>query len=249
MYHFFVEPENIRDEYIKVLGDDINHIKNVLRMKIGEKVLIGDGTGKEYTCAISEISDEEILLIIEDFNNEGRELPVDIYLFQGLPKSDKMELIIQKAVELGAKNIIPVATKRCVVKIDKKKEESKIKRWQAISESAAKQSKRGIIPEIYGCMTFKEAVDFCKDFDIMIIPYENCESMAATKEAINKIKPNQKVAIFIGPEGGFCESEIEYAIENKVIPVSLGKRILRTETAGLMILSVIMYKIEEQMSK
>ena len=162
MYHFFVEPENIRDEYVKVLGDDINHIKNVLRMKIGEKVLIGDGTGKEYTCAISEISDEEILLKIEDFNHEGRELPVDIYLFQGLPKSDKMELIIQKAVELGAKNIIPVATKRCVVKIDKKKEESKIKRWQAISESAAKQSKRGIIPEIYGCMTFKEAVDYLK---------------------------------------------------------------------------------------
>lgn len=249
MHHFFVEPENIKDEYIKVSGDDINHIKNVLRMKTGEKLLIGDGTGKEYTCSIKEIGDEEILLKIEDFDNEGRELPVDIYLFQGLPKSDKMELIIQKAVELGVKNIIPVATKRCVVKIDKKKEESKIKRWQAISESAAKQSKRGIIPEVYGCMTFKEAIDFCKEFDVKIIPYENCEGMGATKEAIDKIKANQKIAIFIGPEGGFCESEIDYAIGSQVVPVSLGKRILRTETAGLMILSVIMYKVEEQMSK
>lgn len=249
MHHFFVKPEDVKDEYIKISGADINHIKNVLRMKTGEKLLIGDGTGREYVCAIGKIEEKEIILKIEDFDNEGRELPVDIYLFQGLPKSDKMEFIIQKAVELGVKAIVPVATKRAVVKLDKKKEEAKIKRWQAISESAAKQSKRGIIPEISGCMNFKEAVDFCREFDIMIIPYENCESMAATREALDKISQNQKIAIFIGPEGGFCESEIEYAVNNGVVPVSLGKRILRTETAGLMILSVIMYKAEEQMSK
>lgn len=245
MHHFFVEPENIHDEYIKVTGEDINHIKNVLRMKIKEQLLIGDGTGKEYTCSILNISEEEILLKIEDFNNEGRELPVDIYLFQGLPKSDKMELIIQKAVELGAKAVVPVATKRAIVKLDRKKEESKIKRWQAISESAAKQSKRGIIPEIFNVMSFKEAIDYVKDFETRLIPYENCEDMTITKKSVSEIEKGHRIAVFIGPEGGFCESEIEYAIENGVTPVSLGKRILRTETAGLMILSVIMYEIED----
>lgn len=245
MHHFFVEPKDIHDEYIKVTGEDINHIKNVLRMKINEKLLIGDGTGKEYTCSIMDIGEEEILLKIEDFDNEGRELPVDIYLFQGLPKSDKMELIIQKAVELGARAVVPVATKRAIVKLDKNKEYSKIKRWQAISESAAKQSRRGIIPEIYNVMSFKEAIDYVRDFEIRLIPYENCEDIKNTKKTISEIEKGQKIAIFIGPEGGFCESEIEYAVENNVTPISLGKRILRTETAGLMILSVIMYEIED----
>lgn len=245
MHHFFVKPEFILDELVEISGDDVNHIKNVLRMKINEEMLIGDGSGREYTCKIQSISDEKIVARIEDFQTEGRELPVELYLFQGLPKSDKMELIIQKAVELGVKAVIPVATKRAVVKLDKKKEEAKLKRWQAISESAAKQSKRGIIPEIMEVMSFKQAIDYVRDFDVKLIPYENCVNMTETKEILNTIGKNQKVAIFIGPEGGFCESEIEYATENRVMPISLGKRILRTETAGLTILSVIMFMIEE----
>lgn len=245
MHHFFVSENNISDELIRITGDDVNHIKNVLRMKIGEGVLISDGIGGEYTCSIQEITEEEIVARIEDYQAEGRELPVDIYLFQGLPKSDKMELIIQKAVELGVKAVVPVDTKRAVVKLDKKKEESKIKRWQAISESAAKQSKRGIIPEVLNVMTFKEAINFVSDFETKVIPYENCKDMGTAKEMISGIKENTKVAIFIGPEGGFCETEIEYALEKNVTPISLGKRILRTETAGLAILSVIMFNVEK----
>ena len=156
-----------------------------------------------------------------------------------------MELIIQKAVELGVKAIIPVSTSRSIVKLDGKKEESKIKRWQAISESAAKQSKRGIIPEVKSIMSFKEAINYVNDFDVKIIPYENANNMAETKQIVSSIKEKMKVAIFIGPEGGFADSEIDYALEKDVKPISLGKRILRTETAGMTILSVIMFNIEE----
>ena len=156
-----------------------------------------------------------------------------------------MELIIQKAVELGAKAVVPVSTSRCIVKLDKKKEDAKIKRWQAISESAAKQSKRGVIPEVHGVMSYKEAMNYVKDFDIKVIPYENCTDMSGTKEILCEIKEGMKVAIFIGPEGGFANEEIDKAMANNITPISLGKRILRTETAGLAILSVIMFNIEK----
>lgn len=245
MHHFFVEPTDVLDSAISIKGQDVNHIKNVLRMKVGEEILISDGTGKDYVCEIASLSDEEVIANITDFLAEGRELPVELYLFQGLPKSDKMELIIQKAVELGAKAVIPVATSRSIVKLDGKKEDSKIKRWQAISESAAKQSKRGVIPEVMNVMSFKEAIAFVNDFDVKIIPYENAKNMDETKKIVSSISKGMKVAIFIGPEGGFADSEIDYALENDVKPISLGKRILRTETAGMTILSVIMFNIEE----
>ena len=156
-----------------------------------------------------------------------------------------MELIIQKAVELGVYEIIPVATKRAVVKLDEKKSKSKIARWQAISEAAAKQSKRAVIPTISDVMSFKEALNFVKDFDIKVIPYEHAENMAKTKEILQKVKPGQKIAIFIGPEGGFEESEVDTALTAGVEPITLGKRILRTETAGFTIMSWIMYLLEE----
>lgn len=245
MHHFFVEPSDVGDSLISIKGQDVNHIRNVLRMKIGEEILISDGTGKDYVCEVAELSDDIVTAKITDFLAEGRELKTELYLFQGLPKSDKMELIIQKAVELGVKAIIPVSTSRSIVKLDGKKEESKIKRWQAISESAAKQSKRGIIPEVMSIMSFKEAINYVNDFDVKIIPYENANNMAETKQIVSSIKENMKVAIFIGPEGGFADSEIDYALEKDVKPISLGKRILRTETAGMTILSVIMFNIEE----
>ncbi len=244
MYHFFVEASQIGEDTITIIGEDVNHIKNVLRMKCGEEVEISDGQGGEYICKISSLK-EEVVLTIVDYNKKGTELESKLYLFQGLPKNDKMELIIQKAVELGATAIVPVNTKRTVVKLDEKKEANKLKRWQTISESAAKQSKRGIIPEVLPVMNFKEAVEYAKNFDINIIPYEHCEDMSGTKKIVDSIKKDMKIGIFIGPEGGFAEIEIDFAMENNISPVSLGKRILRTETAGLAILSILMFKLED----
>lgn len=244
MHHFFVSPDQVDKEYVTISGNDVNHIRNVLRMKQNDKILVSNGQDKDFYCSIESISEDEIRARILDVDFEGTELNSKLYLFQGLPKSDKMELIIQKAVELGATRIIPVATKRCVVKLDEKKETSKIKRWQAISESAAKQSRRMIIPEVSGVMSFKDAINYVKTLDLGIIPYENYKDMETTKKILSNVGKDMEIGIFIGPEGGFEESEIQYAMDNGVKPISLGKRILRTETAGLAILSVLMFSLE-----
>lgn len=248
MYHFFVNEEQIKDKTIKIDGLDVNHIKNVLRMKIGEQMLISNGKDKDYLCVIDQIKSEEIITKIISVDEEGTELPSKIYLFQGLPKSDKMELIIQKAVELGVFEVIPVAMKNSVVKLDAKKEAGRINRWQAIAESAAKQSKRIIIPKVNNVMTFKEALDYAKDFEYNLIPYENADKMSETKEFIAALKPKTSIGVFIGPEGGFNEAEINLALNKDMKIITLGKRILRTETAGLTALSVIMFQLEGQNS-
>lgn len=248
MYQFFVEPSqiNISDMRVTILGGDVNHIKNVLRMKIGEEIAVSNGQdGKEYRCSILSLEEECILCELRFVKEDAVELPSKIYLFQGLPKADKMELIIQKAVELGVYQVIPVAAKRCVVKLDDKKAKSKIARWQGIAEAAAKQSKRGIIPQIAEVMSFRDAVNMAADMDVRLIPYELAEGMAKTKEIIESLQPGQNIAIFIGPEGGFEEAEIQTALEKGIEPVTLGRRILRTETAGFTILSWIMYHLEE----
>lgn len=245
MHHFFVTPQAVKENRICITGPDVNHMKNVLRMKMGEEVLISDGEGKDYCCTIDTLSDEEIIVQIIDDNFEGTELSCEFYLFQGLPKNDKMEMIIQKAVELGVKEVIPVATKRAVVKLDEKKADKKIQRWQAISESAAKQSRRGVIPKIQKVMGFGEALTYAQAFHMNLIPYENFKGMKETKEALSKIREGMKVGIFIGPEGGFDEREVALAIEKGAQPISLGKRILRTETAGMAILSVLMFQLEK----
>lgn len=245
MYQFFVTPEQINGKDIRITGSDVNHIKNVLRMKIGEEIAISNNTdGKEYRCEISSVSEEEIRCTLRFIKEEGLELPSKIYLFQGLPKADKMELIIQKAVELGAYEIIPVAMKRSVVKLDEKKAKSKLSRWQGISEAAAKQSKRKVIPVIREVMNFREAVVYAGQMDVKLLPYELAEGMQHTKELIGGLKPGQSVAVFIGPEGGFDEEEIELASEAGMQLITMGKRILRTETAGFTILAWIMYRLE-----
>lgn len=245
MNQFFVEPSQIQEKRIIITGKDVNHIKNVLRMKIGEELSVSNGQdGKEYRGIIEEFGENEVICTLAFIKEDGVELPSKVYLYQGLPKADKMELIIQKAVELGVYEIIPVATKRAVVRLDEKKSKSKVTRWQAISEAAAKQSKRAIIPQIADVISFKEALNDCQKAKIKVIPYELAEGMEKTKEIINGLKPGEDVAIFIGPEGGFDESEIEAAIGERVTPVTLGKRILRTETAGFTILSWIMYQLE-----
>lgn len=245
MYQFFVAPEQINGKDIRITGSDVNHIKNVLRMKIGEEIAVSNGIdGKEYRCEISAVGEEEICCTLRFIKEEGLELPSKIYLFQGLPKADKMELIIQKAVELGVYEIIPVAMRRCVVKLDEKKAKSKLSRWQSISEAAAKQSRRKVIPAVKEVMTFKEAVSYAEQIDVKLLPYELAEGMQHTKELIDGLKPGQSVAVFIGPEGGFDEDEIKTASESGLQPITMGKRILRTETAGFTILAWLMYHLE-----
>ena len=235
----------MEDHTIRILGSDVNHIKNVLRMKTGEEILISSGDDLEYACYIEELGDKEVLAHVMYVQEAGYELSSRIYLFQGLPKGDKMELIIQKAVELGVHEVIPMATRRAVVKLDGKKEENKIRRWQAIAESAAKQSKRMYVPEVRHVMRFSEAIEHAKELDVVLLPYELAKDMKETKKIIDQIEPGQSIGIFIGPEGGFDEEEVRMAADMGARAITLGKRILRTETAGLTVLSVLMFALEE----
>lgn len=245
MYQFFVQPSQIQENRVVITGSDVNHIKNVLRMKPGEEIAISNGIdGREYRCAIEQFTEDGIICTLRFIKEEGTELPSKIYLFQGLPKADKMELIIQKAVELGVYEIIPVAAARSVVRLDEKKAKSKRERWQGIAQAAAKQSKRSIIPEVKAVMSMKEAVDYAGQLDVRLIPYELADDMSKTKELIENIEPGESVGIFIGPEGGFEEKEIASALEKGIYPITLGKRILRTETASLTVLSWLMYHFE-----
>ena len=245
MYQFFVEPSQIQGNKIIITGSDVNHMKNVLRMKTGEEIAVKNGVdGKEYRCGIEEFTQDQVVCSLRFIREEGVELPSEIYLFQGIPKADKMELIVQKAVELGVYEIIPVAVKRCVVKLDEKKAQAKVNRWQGIAEAAAKQCKRGKIPVVRPPMSMKEAAAYAAKKDIKLIPYELAKDMARTREKIEAIRPGQSVAVFIGPEGGFEESEVETALGAGIEPITLGKRILRTETAGLTVLSWLMYHLE-----
>lgn len=244
MHHFFVSPEQVGEKSITITGSNVNHIKHVLRMAPGEQITVSSGENKEYRCEIRSLSEEQVEAQIMWVQETGAELPSRLYLFQGLPKSDKMELIIQKAVELGVYEIVPTATRRAVVKLDKKKEESKRKRWQGIAESAAKQSKRNLIPQVTQVMSFREAVEYAAGLDVKLVPYELAEGMDAARQVIGSIKPGQSVAVFIGPEGGFAPEEIDYAVEHGFRPITLGRRILRTETAGMTVLSILMYHLE-----
>ena len=248
MYQFFVEPSQIQEaeKKVTILGTDVNHIKNVLRMKIGEEVNVSNGIdGREDRCSILSLEEDRINLELQFIKEDQQELPVEITLFQGLPKADKMEFIIQKAVELGAVRIVPLSLSRCVVKLDSKKEKNKLERWQQIAEAAAKQSKRGKIPKIEPVMTMKEAVRFASEMECKMIPYELAKDIEDTRRFIGSIQPGMRVAVFIGPEGGFSEQEIELAVGADIKPVTLGKRILRTETAGMCVLSILMYELEK----
>lgn len=245
MYQFFVDPSQIQDKKIIITGGDVNHIKNVLRLKIGEEIAVKNGVdGKEYRCGIEAFAQDRVICTLRFVREEGVELTSKIYLFQGIPKADKMEMIIQKSVELGVFEVIPVAVKRCVVKLDEKKASAKVKRWQGIAEAAAKQCKRGIIPVVREPVPMAEAVAYARGMEVKLIPYELADDMGHTKKIIEAIRPGESVAVFIGPEGGFEESEVAEALAAEILPVTLGKRILRTETAGLTVLSWLMYHLE-----
>ena len=246
MQNFFIETSPAEDGIIRLSGADVNHMKNVLRMKPGELVQIQDGQGITYTCRISGYEDREAVLEILETKAADTELPSALYLFQGLPKGDKMEWIVQKAVELGAAGIIPFAAGRSVVRLDEKKAEKKTARWQAIARSAAEQCGRAVIPEVSRPVSFAEALKQASELDVILIPYELERGMEETAEIIRNIRPGQSVGIFIGPEGGFDAEEVEKAKAAGARPVSLGSRILRTETAGIAALSILMYHLESQ---
>ncbi len=245
MHHFFVGSDQVDGNQIRITGTDVNHIRNVLRMKEGEEARISDGKSRDYRCVLRSIQKEEVIAEIIETEQSDKELPSRVFLFQGLPKADKMELIIQKTVELGVYQIIPVETSRSVVKLDKKKAEAKKKRWNLIAESAAKQSNRTIIPEVMDVMSWKEALSYASKCNIVLIPYELAEGMDETRRLIEELKPGMDIGVFIGPEGGFDRKEVEEAIERGIHPITLGKRILRTETAGLTMMSILMYHLEQ----
>lgn len=243
MYQFFVDDAQIGREFVTITGEDVNHIKNVLRMKAGEKIRISNQQGRDYYCEISEVTDTFVQADILNEDAASTELPSKIYLFQGIPKGDRMETVIEKAVELGVYEIIPVAMKYCVVKLDAKKETAKVARWQKQAEAAAKQSKRSIIPKIHPVMSYKEAVEYAMQCDVRLVPYENERGMQGTREALSTIKAGTSVSVMIGPEGGFAEDEIAQ-VKDSMQVISLGKRILRTDTAGIAVMSMLMLELE-----
>lgn len=244
MYQFFVEEGQMAEDGVHIDGGDHNHIKNVLRMKPGEAIRISTQTGRSFFCRIESICRGETIAAVEEEDVQGTELCSRITLFQGLPKGNKMELIIQKATELGVGEIVPVAMKNCVVRLDEKKAQNKQRRWQAIAGSAAKQSKRTYIPCVGMPIAWHEALAKAGELDVVLVPYENERGMAATREMIRSIPRGSSIGIIIGPEGGFAESEIEGLLAG-MHRISLGRRILRTETAGLATLAMLVYELED----
>ena len=245
MQQFFVTADQVQENRIYIEGTDVNHMKNVLRMRPGEKLGISDGNNHHYICQVEKYEDAQAVLTILEEESVDTELSSKIYLFQGLPKGDKMELIVQKAVELGVYKIVPVAMKRCVVRLDDKKAAKKADRWNSIAESAAKQAGRSRIPEVTMPLSYKEALKMAEELDVTLLPYELAGGMEVTREVIRQIKSGQSVGIFIGPEGGFEPEEVDAAVSMGAKVITLGRRILRTETAGLATLAVLMFELEQ----
>ena len=243
MFNFFVDDNSRQGDLFHIEGSDYNHIRNVLRMKPGDTFLVSCN-GVSCLCELEQAEDGIAVARIVEEDYQNTELPIRIYLFQGLPKSDKMELIIQKTVELGVSGIIPVEMKRCVMKLDEKKKKPRQARWQAIAESAAKQSKRNLIPEVFDVLSYKQAIEKAAEMDLFLLPYENERGMAATKDALAQLKPGMSVGILIGPEGGFDPKEVTQAQEAGALSISLGSRILRTETAAITSVGMCMLHTE-----
>jgi 16S rRNA (uracil1498-N3)-methyltransferase len=242
MSKFFVNKDNIHTNHIIIKGEDVNHIKKVLRLDKNDIIVACDGLGKDYTVRILEIETDSILTEIISSDNSNTEPPVNITLYQGIPKGDKMDTIVQKSVELGAVRIVPIITERTIVRINGAGDSvKKITRWRRISLEAAKQCNRGIIPRVEFPMEFEKGLQHSLESDLCLIPYEE-EINNGIKKYLRGTK-GRNVSVFIGPEGGFSAQEIEKAESMGAKPVTLGPRILRTETAGIAILSIVMYEL------
>lgn len=244
MHKFFIDENHIYDNYAEITGDDVKHIYKVLRLKTEDKVYINNCKGKEYIGEITEITKQSVSLKIIEEVQVNNESPVEVYLFQGLPKSSKLELIIQKSTELGVKEITPIITNRVLSAIKNiDKESKKIERWNKIALEACKQCKRTLIPIINEITEFDRAINLLKEMDLVLVPYENAENYGI-KKVMNDIKSDvSKIGIVIGPEGGFEEEEINRLKEIEAKIITLGPRILRTETAGLVAISLLMYEL------
>lgn len=248
MYKFFVKENQIEENRVRIIGEDVNHIKNVLRLQPNENIQICNiDEEKTYITKIIEIHSNIIITEIIEEYTYTTESDISLHIFQGLPKQEKMEQIIQKATEIGVNDITPIKMERCVVKLDEKTASKKIERWQKIAEVAAKQSKRDKIPTIHSCINFKNLYEILKKYDIVIVAYEE-EKEVNIKQVLKDAKQNnsKEIALIIGPEGGIAKEEIEFlnTISNVKI-VTLGKRIFRTETAPLVLVSCIMYEFDE----
>ena len=245
MDRFFVEKKNVNLENNTCIieGEDVKHISKVLRCRVGEELEICDNDNNEYICEITSIDKSEVQLNIIDKVDIKRESDLKIKVYQGLPKGPKMEMILQKLTEVGVDEIILVQTKRTVVKVEDKKEDKKIERWERIIYEAAKQSKRGKIPKLRGVLSFKEALADMKENDFNIAPYEN-ERTKSIKQAIKGVDI-KNIGVFVGPEGGFEDTEIKAIEEIGGQSVSLGPRILRTETASLVASSIVLYELSD----
>lgn len=246
MYKFFVADNQIKNGEAKIIGEDVKHIKDVLRLNIGEDIIIcNKNLGVSYNADITAISKDEVVCNIIGKNEITTEPRVNIDIYQGLPKSDKMEYIIQKTTEIGVKKIYPVTLERCIAKLDKKDENKKILRWQKIAEAAAKQSKRDFIPQIHNVINLENICKNIPNYDIILLAYENEESNTIKTE-LQKIekKDNINIGVVIGPEGGFTEKEVNTLIAAGAKCITLGKRILRAETAPIVVLSDIIYEFE-----
>ncbi|SEQ54953.1 16S rRNA (uracil1498-N3)-methyltransferase [Lachnospiraceae bacterium NE2001] len=267
MHRFYVSDCSESDKSVKITGEDVNHILNVLRLGVNDEITVSDGSSRDFLCRITECNPQYILANIIDIYDNNSELPADIYLFQGVPKGDKLETIIQKCVELGVHGVIPVMMERTIVKLDDKKQSKKIARYNLISEAAAKQSRRGIIPKVYDYKSMKEAISFAdSEMDYILFPYEFAEGMDESRKIINDLvddiliflkenndninetdslqKDKKKIGIFIGPEGGFADSEAKELQQIGAKTMSLGHRILRTETAGMTVMSILSFMLD-----
>ncbi|MFR3438714.1 MAG: 16S rRNA (uracil(1498)-N(3))-methyltransferase [Clostridium sp.] len=245
MYRFYVSADQLAEKEVFISGGDVNHIKNVLRLEVGDWIVACDGNGTDYVSRIQSICSDEVVASIEKVQPTGTELPVKITLFQGMPKKDKLELIIQKAVELGACEIVPVMTKRTVVKLsEEKKINKRLERWQSIAYAAAKQCDRGIIPTVHKPVSYEEALAMADQLDYNVIPYELQTGMEEARKIVDQACKQRSLGIFIGPEGGFEPEEVERAMTRNIHPMTLGKRILRTETAGMALLSILMFQMQ-----
>ena len=249
MTQIFADLSSMQDGMLAIGGEDYNHIKNVLRMHAGEKISVRgtDGNSGEHIFEIVSFSDSLVQCRLLSVKESDVELPVRVILFQGLPKGDKMDLIVQKAVEMGVAEIVPVEMHRSIVKLTGDKRRKRVMRWQSIAEAAAKQSRRAVIPQVNVILTYKEALQYAASAaDLILVPYEAMADEAGngTRALLESLKPGQTAAVFVGPEGGFEESEIGAALEIGAKTVSLGKRILRTETAALAFLAFLIYQFE-----
>lgn len=245
MYRFFIQEEAVSGDYLTITGEDYNHIKNVLRIKCGEKLEAVDEDRFLYLCRVEEYGENEVRCAIEERRRPDTELPCEMTLYMSLLKSDKPEFVIQKAVELGAVRVVPVITKRTIVRLDEKKAVSKRRRWQAVAEAAAKQSKRAVIPVVSDVLSFEDALKEAASSDVLLIPYEQEKDISRTRDILRHIKKGMSIAAFIGPEGGFEAEEVAAVEAVGGKSITLGRRILRAETAAVTMLSILMYELDE----